>query len=694
MKLIAQFQKNTFVIFSTAFFTLTSCTSVQNKNIPDTRIPAATNVNPRGTPSEYDAGPPKDSQWPDIFAETPDYRTYGKAIYQAAAAKYQVKDDGKEKFRWKVGPMWYRGRLTPESVKVFVIGQEGAQDENASNRTFTGSTGTKMQNFINYLGINRSYLFMNTFIYTITGQYGERAEASDSPEVKKTKEVFSNTLFWLAQNPKSEIVQHRHRMFDYMLSQNKNTLNLVVGVGAAGKDTLATWITSHGGKCTVSQLTKSHCDADVLAPGVKAIGVMHPGAASARNGGADAAEALQIQFAGRAKAVVQLKEKNPNWLQPDEGALTNFAVDYKYGNAVIPFRDFAFGSNWRLGKDGTSTNRRGADGIQIFSDYGCYNNTMRINERCDAFKALPVQYNEPTDLKTKMDMQPGDLPWESPKSTEHRRDYDQGPQEFAKVLMGEADGQQPWPSFKALGVTQHHSFGYGPIYRGHLKNPEVLILADQESQDDLFSARALTGTGGQQFQTFLNALGLVDNYAIIRTLPVDTLDLSIKQASNIALNADVAATRNAILNTVLAQRKTKLIITVGPIAKEAMKSVQTNTPIINMTAPGTKNQISSWNNSLKRISDLKLGFSSQGKYNGELTAIPRSELPIHTRWWMGTSGSRAARAYLKTDKGNQWSGDYYKFDAPDWVNSYNYPADPAKVSDKDKLSIDAFSIAN
>ena len=31
--------------------------------------------------------------------------------------------------------MWYRGRLTPNSVKVFVVGQEGAQDENVSNRS-------------------------------------------------------------------------------------------------------------------------------------------------------------------------------------------------------------------------------------------------------------------------------------------------------------------------------------------------------------------------------------------------------------------------------------------------------------------------------------------------------------------------------------------------------------------------------
>lgn len=262
------------IFLSASLSTLMACQSTQYS---ENRRPASA-PGDRGSVADYDAGPDKNSKWPDIFAETPDYRSYGAAVYEEAAKKAGIRDDGTEKFRWKVGPMWYRGRLDPESVKVFVIGQEGAQDENTSNRTFTGSTGTKMQNFLNYLGITESYLFMNTFMYTITGQYGERPEPTDSPEIKKKKQVFSNALFWLAQDPASVVVQHRHRMFDYMLETNKNTLSLVIGVGSAGKDTLATWIRSHGGKCTSAQLTRSFCEADVLRKGVIAIGVRHPGA--------------------------------------------------------------------------------------------------------------------------------------------------------------------------------------------------------------------------------------------------------------------------------------------------------------------------------------------------------------------------------------------------------------------------------
>lgn len=229
--------------------------------------------------------------------------------------------------------------------------------------------------------------------------------------------------------------------------------------------------------------------------------------------------------------VADMIQKNSNWLKPDAGVRPNFSKGYYYADAVIPHKDFAFGTNWRMGKDGTTTNRRGADGIQIYSDEGCYNNAVRLpNGRCDFAqppKTVNLKYDEPQDLKSLQTLDRSDFPWESPKSLQGRRLYDQGPGQFARVLMGQ--GQNKWPDFKRLGVTQSPSFGYGQIYRGNLQNPEVLVIADQESNDDLFSGRALTGTGGQQFQTYLNSIKADGRYVIIRTLPVDTLDLSLKK---------------------------------------------------------------------------------------------------------------------------------------------------------------------
>lgn len=664
-----------------ALVSLVRCVSTDTTaftTIDSSRLPAAS-VDRRGPISEYDMGPPKDSQWPDIFAETPDYRAYGKAIYQAAAQKAGIRDDGQEKFRWKVGPMWYRGRLTPNSVKVFVIGQEGAQDENVSNRTFTGSTGTKMQNFINFFGIDRSYLFMNTFIYTITGQYGAVPEPTDTPEVKKQKEVQSKALFWLAQNPKSVIVQHRHRMFDYMLEQNKNSVKLIIGVGAAGKDSLATWIRSHGGQCSAKQLGASFCDASVIAPGARAIGVMHPGAASARNGGSDAASALQVQFAKRAEMVGDWIKANPNWLKADAGA-PQLSGNFFFKDAPIPHRDFAFTTNWRMGKDGTSTNRRGADGIQIFSDAGCYNNVVKINGRCDHSpkpKTVNVLYDEPSDVGSAPKMAPEDFPYESPKSVSGRREYDAGPGAFAAAMV------DAWPDFAALGITSHSSFGFNGVYRGNLTNPKVVILADQESNDDMFSTRALTGSGGQKLQSLLNSMGLKNDYVIIRTLPVDSLDLSTDKVKAIAANRDVVKTRNNILEKILAQGKTKLFITVGPVAASLIPSTfnPAGVALLNLDSPNLDSHVGQWQSAVSKLSVPGIG-AFEGRYTGELSPIPRSDLPAHTRWWMGTTGSRSARAYTKEGSARVVSGDYYQFNAPDWVSSKNYPANPQELSSR------------
>jgi len=694
--------KKVFLIFGLSLMML-SCTTTRNSTIVNDRDPAAFSSD-RGSLAEYDMGPPKNSKWPDLFAETPNYRAYGKAVYQLAAKKYGIEDDQAEKFRWKVGPMWYRGRLTPNSVKVFIIGQEGAQDENTSNRTFTGSTGTKMQNFINYFGINRSYLFMNTFSYTITGQYGERYQPDEDPKKealkspaqvakqKKEAEVRSKTLFWLAQNPQSAIVQHRHKMFDYMLSENKETIRLIIGVGSAGKDSLATWIQSHGGKCTSKQLSDGYCNADVIANGAIAIGVMHPGAASQRNGGAEAANSLQNQFARRADVVADFMKKNPNWLKPDPGMKTNFTRAYYYGDAAIPHRDFAFGTNWRLGNDGTATNRRGADGIQIYSDGGCYNNVARIDGQCDRAekpKTLNVQYDLPKDQKFIMTENKKDIPWESPINIEGRRNYDQGPGEFAEVLMGQTG--HPWPDFTSLGVTAHKSFGFGPIYRGNLENAEVLILGDQESQDDLFSTRALTGTGGQRLQTFLQAMGLKNNYAIIRTLPVDTLDLDPERVKEIALNSSVTQARSAIINAILKKNRTKILLTVGPIAAEVAKGIHPGVPVMNLDSPYSQRHLSQWKWSQNEITKLGLGIRYYKLYDGELTAIPRSDLPGHTRLWMGTSGTRASRAYTLEHGKKVWNGDYYQFNAPTWVNSKNYPANIKELNSSEQSSLRDFA---
>ena len=154
----------------------------------------------RGSPWEYDPGPAKNRSWSRLFAETPNYRGFGIAL------------SGNEEFRWHFGPMFYRGRLGDQQVKVLIVGQEGAQDESLSHRSFTGGTGGRMQHLLTHLGISRSYLFLNTFVYPIFGQY-------------------DGLLPIIAQHPASPIAQHRKKLFDYVVLRNE--LQLVVAVGRA-----------------------------------------------------------------------------------------------------------------------------------------------------------------------------------------------------------------------------------------------------------------------------------------------------------------------------------------------------------------------------------------------------------------------------------------------------------------------------
>ncbi|PIP95127.1 MAG: hypothetical protein COW00_17605 [Bdellovibrio sp. CG12_big_fil_rev_8_21_14_0_65_39_13] len=609
----------------------------------------------RGYAWEYDPGAPKDSKWPDLFAETPNFRAFGKAVLQGTG----------EKFRWIFGPMWYRGRLGKNEVKVFVIGQEGAQDENVSNRSFTGSTGTRMQKFLNYLGIDRSYLFMNTFVYTITGQYSLFGEDAKNP--KKVEEL--KRLMWLAQDESSIVVQHRHKMFDYMLEQNEETLSLVIGVGTAGKDSAATWVRSHGGKCSSSQLSRGYCTGTGKLKNVRIIGVSHPGAASARNGGDDAGARLRIDFNKKAQIVADLIKNKEIKLETDPDMKRDFTKDFRYGYAAIPHRDFAFGTPWVMGNEGTTSNRRGQNSIQVYSENGCYNNTQRIDGRCKEETVHRLTYSDPPSLlnSAPSDMDKKDFPNESPRSVNGRRLYDEGPGQYGKMLIDYF--QQPYSS---LGVTAHESFGPNGIYRGRFDNASVLILADQQSFDDMFSGRALTGAGGQYLQSFLNAMGATKSYFILRSLPVDTMDLSEAEKMSVALNPGVFDSRDEIIQSVLKNGKTQVVLTLGEVSKAIAEKIKWGSlSVVHLTAP-EKGHEKQWNSALAEVKKLNLDLDSKpsSSYSGSVSIIPREDLPAYTRWWMGTSGSRAARAQETISGKKVYNGDYYRVIAPRWASSW------------------------
>ena len=591
----------------------------------------------RGYPWEYDSGPPKNLSWARLFSETPNYRQLSKTAL------------GTEKFRWHFGPIYYRGRLKLNSVKVVIIGQEGAQDESLAHRSFTGGTGGRMQHFLNFIGINYSYLFVNTFVYPIFGQY-------------------SDSLQWLAQDPQSPIVKHRHDIFNYILK--KNDVHLIVAVGTAAKESVKTWVESRGGSCPNGTGDLSTCSGSFLDPKTKIVGVLHPGGA----GQGGSITAIKNSFQAAVNRIKNWINQDPTWLPPDPGATRNLNMPYTYSKAPIPFRDLPFGINWRLGRRSTSSNRKDRQrSIQLFSEGGKYNNQGDAIYYTDLAYGTEKGYSEG----------PGDVPYEPP--VYQYKAYDKGPgTTFAKLFMGGKSGLE-WPDFTALGMKAHLSLGFGPVFRGRPEQATIFILADQQSHDDLFTGRALTGNAGQKLQAYLGAIGINERYCILRVLPVDTLDLSIAKRKSIASDPQVLKVYNAILKKILSKNKSRLILTLGSVSGTLIDQLDTNTiDVIKLKAWTQSGAKKDWQNALTTIQNKNYPKDINNPsfvYNGERSQIPIYDLPYGTLKWQGSSGDRARRAKLQN---GQWSPNYYKFIMPDWA--YNLDPLPLTLTEQQAIT--------
>lgn len=593
----------------------------------------------RGFPWEYDPGPPKNRRWPRLFAETPNYRGLSKGHM------------GREKFRWHFGPMFYRGRLKDNAVKVVVIGQEGAQDESLSHRSFTGGTGARLQFFLNYMGITRSYLFLNTFVYPIFGQYG------------------SSKLRWLAQDPSSPIVKHRHEIFNYVLM--RNDVHLIIAVGRAAKESVVTWVESRGGTCPAGSQDVIQCTGSHLDPHTKIIGVVHPGAA-----GGGSTTAIKADFIKALGKIKDWMDADPTWLPPDNDGVRKFDEEYKYKSAPIPFRDFPYGIPLRLGRGGTSSNRKDNQrSIQIFSASGSYNNRGDVLDYSDQAHGSQEGYAD----------DPKNLPYEPPKKK--YRDYDKGPgRKFSKLMMGGMTGID-WPNFNALGASAHPSFGTGPIYRGRPGEAFVLILADQQSHDDLFTGRALTGEAGQHMQAYLESFGIVESYVILRVLPVDTLDLHFNTVRSIVNNSQVRKIYHAILDKILQESDDLgLLLTFGRHSETLSGHLSlAGLPTIALKAWKQGGVLQDWQNKLPDIQQINFKKDKPNPtftYDGRRGQIPRIDLPYGHLRWGGTSGDRARRA--EDVASGDPSPDYYKLFIPDWV----YDLDPAPLTSAEEDALD------
>jgi uracil-DNA glycosylase len=594
-------------------------------------------VDERGDAWEHDPGPTAASGWAALFAETPNYRGLGTAVV------------GREAFRWHHGPMFFRGRLDG-SARVVLVGQEGAQDESLSHRSFTGGTGARMQHFLHHIGFDRSYLFLNSFVYPIFGQY-------------------TDDLRPLAQDLRSPIVKHRHRILDKAIVDGD--ARLVVAVGRAAKESIATWVKAHGGTADPERLEKATLGS--LPGRLHLVGVVHPGSASGGSTGA-----IKADFQRACNLIKGWVNADSGWLPADPGVPRDLNAAYEYRSAAIPYRDFPFGTCPRLGRGGTSSNRTDDQrGIRLFSANGVYN-------------AAGADLRDPSTAngsRAGYDDDNGDLPYEPPRAA--ATGFDPGPPaSLARLLVGLEPGFA-WPAFGSLGVTSDPSFGTGAIYRGRFQGLSLIVLADQASDDDLFTSRALSGEAGQRLDKFLRAAGLTRRYLILRTLPVDTLDLTQARRNSLVDQPAVRALHRELLRRVRAQNPdVAALLAVGPGAQRLAPQVApADVDVIELAAHGAAGAAASWQAALDQLAtrsypkDISNPSFQLSTGRGQL---PRVDLPYGSLRWLGTSGDRAVRP-TDLDTGKP-SPDYLKLFAPAWVAALQpAPLTPAEQAAADQL---------
>lgn len=110
-------------------------------------------------------------------------------FFQAPRDYYVTHPSGR--FRLDYGPVYYRGRLG-SGTKLLIVGQDPSTDELLAQRNLVGSSGQKVQKLLGKIGISKSYVMFNTFLFGIRGQMDA---AMNAIAVEPTILNFRNSLF-------------------------------------------------------------------------------------------------------------------------------------------------------------------------------------------------------------------------------------------------------------------------------------------------------------------------------------------------------------------------------------------------------------------------------------------------------------------------------------------------------------------
>ncbi len=158
---------------------------------------------------------------------------YQNEPFRSLASEYPEADVfPRGQFRIEWGPIFHRGRLDG-TARVLVIGQDPAQHETVVRRVLVGEAGRRLQGLLAKLGITRSYVIVNTFLYSVYGS------------VKATTR----------RDPR--LVDYRNRWLDALLVDTE--VAAVLALGGAADEAWQMWKkTPHGQAFTGTYAPVTH----------------------------------------------------------------------------------------------------------------------------------------------------------------------------------------------------------------------------------------------------------------------------------------------------------------------------------------------------------------------------------------------------------------------------------------------------
>jgi hypothetical protein len=125
-------------------------------------------------------------------------------------------------FRTEWGPIFHRGRLDG-TARVLVVGQDPGQHESIAHRILVGEAGQRTQGFLRKLGLDRSYVMLNCYLYSVYGQQAGERHADDEP-----------------------IAAYRNRWFDALFAGSP--IEAVISFGHLGREAFEQWRATDAGQ--------------------------------------------------------------------------------------------------------------------------------------------------------------------------------------------------------------------------------------------------------------------------------------------------------------------------------------------------------------------------------------------------------------------------------------------------------------